>query len=458
MAATSETAATTLLDDEPVFGSFVSGVVLTFGTRLLMLAGVFGSGIVIARWLGPDGFGAYAVVNVTVALALQIGSAGLPSANTYFIARDRNTVGQIWANAIVFALLIGSLLAAGVLALAWLRPSMFGGVGTRLLAIAAVSIPFQLLFVLNLNVLLAMDRIRQLNLFDALLPALVLVNAVIALIVLRQQLSFLISLNTAAGSVLSLVLAIFLGRVIAALNPARTMRPDAQLLKAMLAYGFKFYISIMAGAIIFRADLLIVNHFRGAAEAGVYGVASQFSFLLLMLPGVIATLLFPRVAASQDTRGEFAVQVTRHTTVIMLMTCGAAAALSFMLPLIYGARFADATVQLLILLPGIFLVGLESVLVQHFTGTGLPVAIPVFWLVTLGCNIGLNLLLVPKFGARGAAATSTVSYALIFLLVAVYFCAKTGRGPLETFLLRSHEFRTLFTPRRWLSSATKAAQ
>ncbi|HEY3104549.1 MAG TPA: polysaccharide biosynthesis C-terminal domain-containing protein [Pyrinomonadaceae bacterium] len=458
MAATSETAATTLLDAEPVFGSFVSGVVLTFGTRLLMLAGVFGSGIVIARWLGPDGFGAYAVVNVTVALALQIGSAGLPSANTYFIARDRNAVGPIWANAIVFALLIGSLLAAGVLTLAWLRPSMFGGVGTRLLAIAAVSIPFQLLFLLNLNVLLAMDRIRQLNLFDALLPALVLVNAVIALIVLRQQLSFLISLNTAAGSVLSLVLAIFLGRVIAALNPARTMRPDAQLLKAMLAYGFKFYISIMAGAIIFRADLLIVNHFRGAAEAGVYGVASQFSFLLLMLPGVIATLLFPRVAASQDTRGEFAVQVTRHTTVIMLMTCGAAAALSFMLPLIYGARFADATVQLLILLPGIFLVGLESVLVQHFTGTGLPVAIPVFWLVTLGCNIGLNLLLVPKFGARGAAVTSTVSYALIFLLVAVYFCAKTGRGPLETFLLRSHEFRTLFTPRRWLSSATKAAQ
>jgi len=440
---TSESATTISLDQETVFGSFLSGVVLTFGTRLLMLAGVFGSGIVIARWLGPDGFGVYAVVNVTVALALQVGSAGLPSANTYFIARDRETVGPVWANAIAFALVIGSLLAAAVLALAWLRPSMFGGVSTRLLVIAAISIPFQLLFILNLNVLLALDRIRQLNLFDGLLPALVLVNAVVALILLHRQLTFLIALNTIVGSVLSLVLMIYLRKIITHQKDSRALRPNAQLLKTMLAYGVKFYVSIMAGTIILRADLLIVNRFRGAAEAGVYGIASQFSFLLLMLPGVIATLLFPRVAATQDDRGEFAVLVTRHTTVVMLMTCLGAVALAYLLPFIYGANFGDATFQLLILLPGIFLMGLESVLVQHFTGTGLPAAIPWFWVITVAFNIGLNLLIVPTFGARGAAVNSTLSYALIFLLVAIYFRIKTGRGAGETFILRVDELRRL---------------
>ena len=35
----------------------------------------------------------------------------------------------------------------------------------------------------------------------------------------------------------------------------------------------------------------------------------------------------------------------------MLIMCVAAAAGSFVLPLIYGARFADATIQLLILCP-----------------------------------------------------------------------------------------------------------
>jgi O-antigen/teichoic acid export membrane protein len=442
---------------EPVFGSFFSGVVLTFGTRLLMLAGVFGSGIIIARWLGPEGFGAYAVVNVTVALALQIGSAGLPSANTYFIARNRDTVGPVWANAIAFALVIGSLLTAAVLALAWLRPSMFGGVSINLLVIAAISIPFQLLFILNLNILLALDRIRQLNLFDGLLPALVLVNAGVALILLQRQLTLLIALNTIVGSVLSLVLMIYLRKVIAQQKDSRALRPNAQLLKRMLAYGVKFYVSIMAGSIILRADLLIVNHFRGAAEAGVYGVASQFSFLLLMLPGVIATLLFPRVAAKQDDRGEFAVLVTRHTTVVMLMTCLGAVALAYLLPFIYGANFGDATIQLLILLPGIFFMGLESVLVQHFTGTGLPAAIPWFWVITVVFNIGLNLLFVPRFGARGAAINSTLSYALIFLLVAVYFRIKTGRGAAETFILRVDELRRLLKFQPVLTSPSKAS-
>jgi O-antigen/teichoic acid export membrane protein len=313
-----------------------------------------------------------------------------------------------------------------VITLAWLRPSLLSGVPLRLLAIAAASIPFQLLFILGLNVLLALDRIRQLNLFDALLPALVLVNAIVALIVLRQQLPLLISLNMAVGIALPLALAIYLRRLIANRKSSRPMLPDWQFLKAMLAYGVKFYISIMAGAIIFRADLLIVNHFRGAAEAGVYGVASQFSFLLLMLPGVIATLLFPRVAATQDERGAFAVQVTRHTTLVMFAICIVAAAISPVLPLIYGMKFADATVQLLLLLPGVFFMGVESVIVQHFTGTGLPTAIPVFWVITLIFNITLNILAVPKFGARGAAAISTLTYALIFCLVVVYFLRSTN--------------------------------
>jgi O-antigen/teichoic acid export membrane protein len=451
-----ETIASTSLD-EPVFGSFVSGVALTFGTRLLMLLGVFGSGLIVARWLGPEGFGTYAVLNVTVALALQIGSAGLPSANTYFIARDRSTAGPVWANAIVFGLSIGVLLTIVVMALAWIKPALFGGVSLKLLAIAAAAIPSQLLFLLALNVLLALDRLRQLNLFDALLPALVLVNVIIAIVLLHQELFFLILLNTVAGTLLTLVVAIYLRRVVREQKQSRTMRPDARLLKAMVAYGVKFYISIMAGVIILRTDLLIVNRFRGAAEAGVYGVASQFSFLLLMLPGVIATLLFPRVAASQDTHGEFAVRVTRHATLIMLLTCAGAAVLAFLLPFIYGARFSDATVQLLLLLPGIFLMGLESVLVQHFTGTGLPMAIPVFWIVTVIFNIGLNLLVVPRFGARGAAVTSTLSYALIFVLVAVYFRLKTGRSASETFILRIHELRSLLKLQPAITSPSKAS-
>lgn len=451
---TCNTAAVSPVEAE-AFGSFASGVALTIGTRLLMLLGIVGSSVIVARWLGPEGLGSLAVLNNTIILALTIGNLGLTSANTYFIAKDRKTLAPVWANAIVFALFGGTLVAVAVVALAKTDPALFGGVPADLILIAAISIPFQFVVVLGLNVLLAMDRIRQLNLLDSMTPAFTLFNAIVVLVVWRSNLKVLVSFNTGAAVVLSACTLWAIARLVARQKERAALRPDTPLLKDAIGYGLRFYIPLMAAVLLFRVDLLIVNHFRGAAEAGVYAVASQVVNSLTMVPGVIAMLLFPRVASYQDPRGEFAVQVTRHTSFVWLFMCAAAAAGSFLLPLVYGARFADATIQLLILLPGIFLIGIESVLVQHFTGTGLPIAIPVFWLITLGINVGLNIVLVPGYGARGAAVTSTLSYTLIFGFVAVYFCMKTGRRPAEIFLLRSGDLRYLLAKAR-LASPSRA--
>jgi hypothetical protein len=49
------------------------------------------------------------------------------------------------------------------------------------------------------------------------------------------------------------------------------------------------------------------------------------------------------------------------------------------------------------------------------------------------------------FGARGAAVTSTLSYALIFVLVTIYFRMKTGQRMVDIFLLRRDELHELLT-------------
>jgi O-antigen/teichoic acid export membrane protein len=436
------------------FGSFASGVALTVVTRLMMLLGVVGASVIVARRLGPEGLGSLAVLNTTIVLALSIGSFGLTSANTFLIARDRRTLAPVWANTIVFAFFGGTIVVLGVLGLVKISATLFGGVSPDLILIAAVSLPFQFVLSLGLNVLLAMDRIRQLNFMDAAAPTLALLNAVAVLLVWRAGLKALVCFNTAATILLSGVMLWIIARLIARQRERSSSRPDGRLFKEAITYGLRFYVPLLAAIIIFRLDLLIVNHFRGTGEAGVYAVASQVANLLTMLPGVIAMLLFPRVASAQDPRGEFAVQVTRHVSFVMVIMCVAAAGGSFLLPLLYGARFTDATIQLLILLPGVCLIGIESVLVQHFTGTGLPLAIPIFWVITLTVSIGSNLALVPEFGARGAAVTSTLSYALIFVLVAVYFCLKTGRRAGEIFFLRSRELRILLAQAR-LGSADR---
>ena len=415
---------------------FSSQVAWTFATRVLMIFNSVVAGIIVARWLGAEGLGQLAVINVAVATIVQLGSFGLPSSNTYFIAQDQAHFRSAAINSLIFALVAGSILALGLSAIASLRPDWFGFVSPKLIRIASISIPFQLIALIGLNILLAVGKVKEFNLVDLAGQSFVLINAVLVLIVLHHGLEMLVTLNTAASILVSIVVASLLA--VSAKSLARSQwRADMALLRRMIGYGLKFHVSILAGAIILRADLLVVNHFRGAAEAGVYSVASQFGLLLMLLPGVIATLLFPRVTAEQDARGETTCLVTRYTTFIMFLCCLAAVPFSLLLPVLYGATFSDATTLLLILLPGVYLMGLESVLVQHFNALGLPRAIPVYWVATLALNLILVFALVPRLGAQGAAVASTISYAVIFGLVALHFHTSTGRSFAEVFVLGS---------------------
>ncbi|MBD0373205.1 MAG: oligosaccharide flippase family protein [Pyrinomonadaceae bacterium] len=424
---------------------FRAHVAWTLAARVLILAGGLLASIIVARTIGAEGLGALTVINVTVAIALQVGCAGLPSANTYFIARDKRELAPVWANALLFGFIAGAVLALAVACLVFFRPALFGSVPVRLIFIASISIPFQLVTLLGLNVFLGVDRIAQFNLLDAVSQSFILINTIVALLILAAGLPALVALNTAASVLLSGVIVFLIARILRKEKKRRAFRPDLELLKRMARYGLKFHVAVVASLLIFRADLLIVNHFRGEAEAGSYSVASQMAMLLVMLPGVIATLIFPRVTAARDIDGHLITRATRHTTFIMLIICLVAAPASFVLPLLYGPAFADVPVQLLILLPGVYLVGVESVLVQYFSGTGLPVAIPLFWLLTLTMNVLLNLAFVPDYGARAAALASTASYTLIFLLVASYFHTQTGNSLSKTFILRRGEMRELFT-------------
>jgi O-antigen/teichoic acid export membrane protein len=404
------------------------------------------AGVVVARLLGAEGLGSLAVLNVMVATAAQLSSAGLPSANTYFISRDQNRLAAVALNSLVFALAAGSALAILLTWLARWQPGLFNSISPRLVAIAALSVPFQLITLLGLNVFLAVGRVDRFNLLDLAGQSFVLINALLALLILRRGLWTLVSLNTAASILVSIVIVWLIGREMLRRKKARSLvRPEARLFGEMLRYGLKFHVSLLAGMLIFRADLLVVNHFRGAAAAGVYAVASQVAMMLMLLPGVIATLLFPRISADADASGRLTCLVSRHTAFVMLIICLLAVPASLLLPLLYGAAFADVKVQLLILLPGVYLIGLESVLVQHFNATGLPAAIPLFWIATLLINVALVFALVPAYGARGAAVASTVTYALIFALVALYFRARTRRGIAETLLLSAREVRELLT-------------
>src|SRR5436190_19825287 len=118
---------------------------------------------------------------------------------------------------------------------------------------------------------------------------------------------------------------------------------------------------------------------------------------MIPLRGFRTTLVFPWWPSSEHTRLGFTVALIRLTSLLLAIICVVTVPIAFALPVIYGPAFADGTIQLLILLPGVYFISIESVMVQHFTGTGLPAMIPAFWLLTLVLSLTLNLIFVPGY-------------------------------------------------------------
>jgi O-antigen/teichoic acid export membrane protein len=187
-----------------------TAVAWTFATRILMIVNSVAAGIIVAHWLGAEGVGQLAVINVAIATVVQVCSLGLPSANTYFISQDPKQLRTAAINSLVLALFIGSLLALGLNYLAEWRPDWFGFVSATLIRIASVSIPSQLITLIGLNILLAVGKVRQFNLLDLAGQSFVLINALLALIVLRRGLATLVILNTAAAMLVSLVVGVLI--------------------------------------------------------------------------------------------------------------------------------------------------------------------------------------------------------------------------------------------------------
>lgn len=416
---------------------FSRHVAWTLAAKVAVAGSSLLSGVIVARWLGAGAVGVVASLSVITMIAINVGGLGLPSAVTFLVARDNRTVKRILVNSVIFGVIAGTVIAGSIILIASLRPGLFGDVPPRLVTIAALALPVQMLSYLALAIYLGLERIRAYNLADLSLQAIILANAFVTLVVLGLGLPELIVIGTAANVIAGIAIVIALSRTIRPIEG--NWKADPARLSEMLGYGWRFFVAMVAGLIVLRGDLLLVNYFRGSADAGVYSVSTQVSTLLQMIPAVISTILFPRTAGAQDPSGTMTCRVTRHAVLILLCICLAAVPAAFVLPLLYGPAFADVPWQFLILLPGVYLLGLETIQVQHFTGLGLPAAIPVFWIVVMALNVGLNLALIPRFGGYGAAVSSTIAYTAIFALVAVYFHKRTGRSLSEAFLIKKGE-------------------
>jgi len=182
----------------------------------------------------------------------------------------------------------------------------------------------------------------------------------------------------------------------------------------------------------YRFDVLILGGFATARDVGVYSIALTLTSVAWLLPQGLQTVLFPRVASldesmlageiSADESDAALAKAVRHA---VLLSLPAGVLISVLLvvavPLLYGGKFADTTPLGFVLLPGVLLLGIGKVLSSGIAGRGYPRYTFYITAITTPLTVALYFVLIPAFGAWGAAASSSASYSFSALLALIYF-------------------------------------
>ncbi len=397
------------------------GLLSNLMARVWALAALAIGTFVVARAGGAAAVGVYALMRVLPSLVGVIVSAGLPGAVTYFLAGDARSDPRLKSTIIAMAF-TGGIAGAIVwmLAAPLLERTFFEGVGADLLAWGGIMVFTHLLVATAKSCSQGSGDLAGANRVIVLEEVLFL--PAFALVYwggFRGYEAILIGLiaGDAAAAVVSWI------RLINARFFAGGA-PSLHLARTVAGYGARAQVGGLLVLLNLRLDFLLLGALTGPAVLGIYSVASKFAELLRLLPLSATYVLYPKYA--REGPATAAVEARRllprmgGTTLVAAVPLALSA--GFLLPTVYGGEFGAAVGPAHILLLGLAGEGVSSVVTAYLYGSGRPGLNSIAMGAGLAITVVLDLLLIPPFGAIGAAVASSTAYITVMsVLVSVFF-------------------------------------
>ena len=405
-----------------IFSSdFIRKVGETFVTRIFLIGIGLAISVIVARILGPEGRGLYAVSISLGALGVQFGNLGIYASNIYAVVRRREALPELISNSLWVSLILGVLAFTLFYGVFFIWPNLIQIQGLLLFAVL-ISIPFGLAFLLLENLLIGLQDVRAYNIVEIgnRILSLILIGAIILFHAVTVETIYLCSMVSIMGCS-TWVLAHLKIR----LSPFPA--PSVSLFKENLKYGLKAYFASLLGFLVLRGDLFIIQYILGTTEVGFYSIAVAVGDLMCLLPVVIGTILFPHLSEMISDR-ERCIYTRRVAWcvggIMIIISIFAALSAESIVKLLYGNAFLPSVPALLWLIPGIFMLSINTIFMNYFASIGMPLVTIYSPGIAALINIILNIKLIPILGIVGASISSTVAYGIMLILSLVYFKKK----------------------------------
>lgn len=177
------------------------------------------------------------------------------------------------------------------------------------------------------------------------------------------------------------------------------------------------------------ADLIILGIFRPDEEVGIYRAVSQVALLSFFGFQAMNSVLqphFSRISAVGNGDKDVKRLVSLSFRLVLLLSCPFALLYFFfgqdILRIIFGSSYVAGYLSLVILSIGLIFKSLYGVMATAMNMAGHEMKVLSVAGLSVALNIVLNLITIPVFGMEGAGASTAVSF--VFLGIFIYFKAQ----------------------------------
>lgn len=330
------------------------------------------SSIILARWLGPDGRGQFAVAASITAIGVQCVTLGFPASITYFAAMHpgslrtllRRAQGIAAAAGLVFALVVWSLRLA-------VQPQWCSTIDAALLGMACMNVLAASTLLITQGACLAADEAWRFGWSDAIARLLAIIAmAIVAGIGGFSPLAALVCTAGATG-----ITALWLLR-----TPAFRIPRGGDHVPGIgteLHYGLRSAIAGALGAIPVRVLAIAVATREGDAASGQFAVALSVAETIVALGGTFAATRMARMVRArnqpQALRRELLQTLASVSAGAVACGLGIAAFAHPIFRFAFGERFVPAAALLVECMPGAACLAIASVFQYALAARGLPI-------------------------------------------------------------------------------------
>jgi O-antigen/teichoic acid export membrane protein len=202
------------------------------------------------------------------------------------------------------------------------------------------------------------------------------------------------------------------------------------LFKQFFKYGIPISFSFLAFWILSLSDRYFIEFFRDSAEVGLYSVGYvisektlNFIYMVLMLAA------YPIIIDNWEKHGDehtqtLITELSRYYLFLCVPILITLVTIPKTILLIFSSeKFVDGAVVLPLIASGIFLYGLTQYVQKGFELHKKSYKIALLSCIAGLTNIGINIILIPKFGYLGAGISAAFSY-LVYFLIAIFLARK----------------------------------